>query len=220
MSTSSETTKCCAICAYPATSRCSGCGKVFYCSQEHQKTAWQKHKRLCKIYQRQAKGEEVAADSFCGLCGKTDGPLKKTACCKKTVCDDYGNYRPFSYGNDSCARNHDRYTRCCYHYNERHPGSDSVSCDQCSNSHDAEIEAWYMTNNFNFQDDIERATPPSFQPAQCSKCQRPMKLNCEAHSYGRDGHECQRCMAGLMGSTPASNIFAMDGIPVQMPGRR
>lgn len=55
--------------------------------------AWSKHKRLCKIYQRQARGEPVPSpDSYCGLCGKENGPLRRTECCNRTVCDDYENY--------------------------------------------------------------------------------------------------------------------------------
>jgi hypothetical protein len=54
--------------------------------------AWPKHKRLCKIYQRIAKRETISADTYCGLCGKADGPLQKTKCCKRTLCSDYGNY--------------------------------------------------------------------------------------------------------------------------------
>ncbi|QRV85776.1 MYND Zn-finger protein [Ceratobasidium sp. AG-Ba] len=208
---SSTKSKPCVICAYPAASRCSGCEKAFYCSKEHQKSAWSKHKRLCKIYQAAKKGEPVPpADSYCGLCGKSDIPLKKTDCCNRTVCDDYHNYQLFSYSKDSCARNHDRYTRCCYHYNEQH-GGDAYSCAQCSSSHEAETETWYMTNHFNFQEDIERANPPSFVPTKCSKCGREMKLNVEGYTHGPNGKECQRCMAGLMGRYSPENTYMMDG---------
>ncbi|KAA8563868.1 hypothetical protein EYC84_011883 [Monilinia fructicola] len=41
----------CVICAFPAPSKCAGCKQVWYCSSAHQKQAWPKHKRLCKIYQ-------------------------------------------------------------------------------------------------------------------------------------------------------------------------
>lgn len=67
-----------------------------------------------------------------------------------------------------------------------------------------------MTNNFNFQPDIERADPPAFAPTHCGTCGRVMKLNCEASSFGPGGRQCDRCSAALMRSVPASNIYKTD----------
>lgn len=51
--------------------------------------AWSKHKHLCKVYQNTAKGELMPDEStFCGTCGKSGGPLTKTECCGRTICDD------------------------------------------------------------------------------------------------------------------------------------
>lgn len=66
--------------------------QVLCCCLTRRAQAWAKHKRLCKIFQRQARGEAVPADSYCGLCGKADGPLTKTDCCDRTVCDDAASY--------------------------------------------------------------------------------------------------------------------------------
>ncbi|KZV78577.1 hypothetical protein EXIGLDRAFT_589808, partial [Exidia glandulosa HHB12029] len=147
----------CAICAYPATSRCSGCTRVFYCSQGAS-FGWENHKRLCKIYQRQRAGESIPADTYCGLCGKTGGRFMKTRCCNRTICNGYEDGWAMGYSHGSCARNHDRYTRCSWHADSEH-GGDMLSCEACDNhceaSHsyslDAEMAAWYMTNNFNFR---------------------------------------------------------------------
>ncbi|TRM63533.1 hypothetical protein BD626DRAFT_494599 [Schizophyllum amplum] len=206
--------RCCAICAYPAPSRCSGCGKAFYCSKEHQTMAWAKHKRLCKIFQRENCGEPVPpADAYCGLCGKESGPFRKTQCCNRTICDDYGNYTPFTFGNNSCSRNHDRYTRCCYHFNEGHPGKDPLACAKCSSQHDAEHIAWYMANNYNFQEDILRANPPSFEPKCCTSCGKQVKQNAEAVSFGGDGLQCGPCTHGMVGGPGGvmpENTYTMD----------
>ncbi|KAL1744541.1 hypothetical protein HDZ31DRAFT_38378 [Schizophyllum fasciatum] len=206
--------RCCAICAYPAPSRCSGCGQAFYCSQEHQTLAWAKHKRLCKIYQRQNRGETTPSpDSYCGLCGKENGPLRRTQCCNRTICDDYGNYTPFTFSNNSCSRNHDRYTRCCYHFNERHPGKDPLTCKKCNSDHDPEKQAWYMTNNYNFQDDILRANPPSFAPKRCTACGKPVKQNSEAVSFGPRGVQCGRCTESGIPRAPGGmplNTYRLD----------
>ncbi|TRM61355.1 hypothetical protein BD626DRAFT_406006 [Schizophyllum amplum] len=195
----------CAICAFPAPNRCSGCGQAFYCSQEHQTKAWPKHKRLCKIYQRQKRGEPVPSpDSYCGLCGKDNGPLRRTECCNRTICDDYGKYTPFSYSANSCSRNHDRYSRCCYHYKQKHPGDDPLKCVTCSEDHDPENVTWYLTNNFNFQEDILRARPPSFTPMHCTKCGKQVKQNADHISLGRSGAQCERCAENMAPVPPGS----------------
>lgn len=42
----------------------------------------------------------------------------------------------FTFAQNSCARNHDRYTRCCYHHNEGHAGTDAFACAECNDSHE------------------------------------------------------------------------------------
>eukprot|EP00095_Tigriopus_kingsejongensis_P012266 maker-scaffold394_size185225-snap-gene-0.22 protein:Tk12266 transcript:maker-scaffold394_size185225-snap-gene-0.22-mRNA-1 annotation:"hypothetical protein DAPPUDRAFT_2393" len=37
----------CQVCAVPAALRCSACFLVFYCQQEHQKSDWKAHKKIC-----------------------------------------------------------------------------------------------------------------------------------------------------------------------------
>lgn len=46
-----------------------------------------------------------------------------------------GMQKMFTFSHDSCSRNHDRYTRCCYHYNEGHRG-DALTCRKCNTDHD------------------------------------------------------------------------------------
>lgn len=70
--------------------------------------------------------------TYCGVCGGK-GMWRKTSCCNKTICDDYGSYQPFSYSNTSCARNHDRYTLCASHHNEGH-GRGWKKCKKCQDS--------------------------------------------------------------------------------------
>lgn len=43
--------KCCPICGKNEELRaCSGCGLIYYCSVEHQKSHWKVHKGNCKAY--------------------------------------------------------------------------------------------------------------------------------------------------------------------------
>ena len=37
----------CAYCQVQANQRCTGCHETFYCSREHQKLHWKKHKNHC-----------------------------------------------------------------------------------------------------------------------------------------------------------------------------
>ncbi|KAF9476776.1 hypothetical protein BDN70DRAFT_897055 [Pholiota conissans] len=184
----------CAICAHPAPLQCSACHRVAYCSPEHQQLAWKKHKKLCKILQKSQRGEPTPdPESYCGLCGKEDGPLRTTICCGKIICDDYDKYKMFSYSNESCSRNHDRYTSCCYHHNEGHDG-DWKTCEDCEDDHEEEMRAWYGTNNCNFLDDLH-PDPPSFTPKKCSQCNKMIKLNSEAYSrLPTGGILCQSCL--------------------------
>lgn len=40
----------CEVCKQPATQKCGGCRTVFYCSKDHQKQGWKKHKFSCKPF--------------------------------------------------------------------------------------------------------------------------------------------------------------------------
>lgn len=40
----------CAVCATNATTKCTGCRKVFYCSRDCQRNHWNTHKDLCRPY--------------------------------------------------------------------------------------------------------------------------------------------------------------------------
>ena len=40
----------CSWCNQEASLSCGGCGKVYYCSREHQKQHWVKHKNDCRCY--------------------------------------------------------------------------------------------------------------------------------------------------------------------------
>lgn len=41
----------CAVCCVPASSKCAACSLVVYCSKEHQKAHWKKHKNECVSYE-------------------------------------------------------------------------------------------------------------------------------------------------------------------------
>ncbi|KIY68808.1 hypothetical protein CYLTODRAFT_421261 [Cylindrobasidium torrendii FP15055 ss-10] len=183
----------CNFCAHPASLRCSGCSKVFYCDQECQKNAWSKHKHLCKLYQNAAKGEPMPDEStFCGTCGKSGGPLTKTTCCGRTICDDEHLYKPFSFSKVSCLRNHTRYTACGYHKSEGHKGH-WHTCYECRKANTPENRAWYRKNNYNFLVDIEDKEYV-FPQTRCAGCTKVMKMGPENHSKGANGVvACQPC---------------------------
>jgi hypothetical protein len=135
------------------------------------------------------KARAVAPDKpRCGLCGKTKN-LTRTDCCGNWICDDEHKYVMFSYARNSCHRNHHRYTLCGYHSNEGHEG-DWKDCSRCREEIDTEMYVWYGTNEYNFE---KLANPPSYEPTCCARCGRVIRLAFEGHSYGPEGHLCDRC---------------------------
>jgi MYND finger len=185
----------CAICAYPATKKCSGYRKVHYCSKEHQSKAWQKHKHLCKIYQMDNPPDP---STYCGLCSKT-GPLIRTECCDRPVCDDEHLYVPFTFGRVSCARNHSRYTVCHNHMVE-HPQEMChwQDCRKCRNEMGLEAYVGQGTSNCNFPEDYWEDVP-AFAPSRCTKCGMIVKINGGGYSTGRKGIDCTDCTTRLLG---------------------
>jgi hypothetical protein len=124
----------------------------------------------------------------CGLCGKTRN-LITTDCCGNLICNDEHKYVLFSYAQNSCCRNHDRYTLCAYHYHEKHPGH-WKTCKECRNSFGTEDYVWYATNEFNFE---KLENPPSFEPTHCAKCGKIIKLGTDGYSIIGRKHYCESC---------------------------
>lgn len=125
----------------------------------------------------------------CGLCGKTK-KLTKTECCGQWICDDTDKYVLFSYAQNSCYRNHDRYTLCAYHYNEGHEGK-WQECPKCRESFETEIYVWYGTNEYNFE---VLENPPAYEPTLCTKCKKVIRLAEETHSVKGKKYYCETCL--------------------------
>ncbi len=124
----------------------------------------------------------------CGLCGKKKN-LTKTECCDQWICDDEENYVPFSFAQNSCSRNHRRFTLCGFHFNENHEG-DWKTCSDCLKSIEAEMYGYYGTNEYNFEK-LEKAPP--FQPKFCARCHKKISLAHEGHSMKGDKYYCEDC---------------------------
>lgn len=126
----------------------------------------------------------------CGLCGAAEN-LIKTECCGNWICDDSHTYRLFSYAQNSCYRNHSRYTLCGFHHTEGHPGS-WKDCQKCREQIDeTEMYVYYGTNEFNFE---TLENPPRYDPTHCSQCGAVIRLGQESHCYSAaDGYRCDAC---------------------------
>lgn len=125
----------------------------------------------------------------CGLCGKT-ARLTRTDCCGQWICDDEDSYQLFSYAQNSCSRNHRRYTICGAHRAEDHDG-DWQSCAECRDNYDKlEMYVWFATNDFNF---VKLENPPAFEPTHCAKCKRVIHLGVEGFAINAGGYHCMRC---------------------------
>ncbi|MBF0208638.1 MAG: hypothetical protein HQK53_17345, partial [Oligoflexia bacterium] len=64
----------------------------------------------------------------CHICGDTKAPLVKIPCCNKWVCCDtkFVSIR----GGGRCEYQHEAYSACHFHYNEKHEGS-WKECKEC-----------------------------------------------------------------------------------------
>lgn len=136
----------------------------------------QKIKRLQKEHHR------------CGLCGKT-GNITKTECCDQWICDDADQYVLFSYDRNSCYRNHDRFTLCSYHYQERHKGN-WKDCQKCKKDFKTEIYVWYGTNEYNFE---KLTNPPEYKPTRCAKCKEIINLGKDGYCQTGKDYICLKC---------------------------
>lgn len=144
-----------------------------------------------KRQKSQAKPETIEPQSTkprCGLCGKTR-KLTKTECCGQWICDDEDKYVLFSYANNSCSRNHRRYTLCSFHYNEEHSGR-WQDCKQCRKSIEPEMYVWFGTNEYNFE---KLTNPPAYKPTKCAKCKKVISLSEDGYLIKNGKYICEGC---------------------------
>lgn len=134
------------------------------------------------------KSDPKQAKPRCGLCGKT-AKLMRTSCCDNWICDDQEDYVLFSFARNSCARNHDRYTLCAFHWHNEHPGH-WQDCRLCREELGTEMYVWYGTNEYNFE---KLKNPPHFEPTRCDQCGVVIKLGTDGYSTGPAGTLCERC---------------------------
>jgi len=126
----------------------------------------------------------------CGLCGKRDR-LARTPCCGKWICDDEDEYVLFSYSQNSCSRNHRRYTVCGAHWAEGHADADWRDCEECRNGFaETEMYVWSATNEFNF---VKLEDPPAFEPTRCADCGAIIVLSEGGYTHRQGGYSCAKC---------------------------
>ncbi len=100
----------------------------------------------------------------------------------------------FSYSQNSCHRNHWRYTLCGYHFNEQHEGN-WQDCLKCLHGFETEMYVYYGTNEFNFE---VLKNPPEYEPTKCSDCGVIIVLGDGGYMTSGDGYFCSRCTTKRM----------------------
>jgi len=134
------------------------------------------------------KNDKTISEKKCFICGKRT-KLTKTECCNQWICNDEDKYVLFSYAQNSCHRNHRRYTLCGFHYNEGHAG-DWKTCKKCKDEIEPEMYAYYGTNEYNYEK-LEK--PPKYKPTHCSKCRKVINLSEGGFAINKDGYVCMNC---------------------------
>ncbi|GAB4823360.1 hypothetical protein N2152v2_010406 [Parachlorella kessleri] len=145
--------------------------------------------------QQHKKKKHRGRSQRCGLCNNRRGPFTRTECCNKLICDDYDDYEWFSYGRNSCKRNHDTYTHCASHYHEKHAGH-WKDCQKCKEDIDPfkyyhfGINRPDQLSRSNFADDVLEGPEPA-KPL-CSICNREVDTIMEAHCLAYCSVDCQK----------------------------
>jgi hypothetical protein len=209
----------CTVVDSDSLSGCAQCKCVFYCSPEHQREDWERHKKECKHlarvqlhpihYRTDEELEKFPIGCFpledvdletssCSLCGATSKEvnLGYTRCCNAVVCDNEHENQMMSYSRDHCIRNHARYTLCGTHSSEGHTG-DWRQCQQCDEmfiSQTGVARSWYSTNGFNVTPGIETSFPKGSN----------LTIQC-CHKSKEDGKQCKlRILPGHDGEAMTS----------------
>jgi hypothetical protein len=147
-------------------------------------------RRILRGERRTSRGEGPSAGPCCGLCGATDN-LTKTECCGQWICDDEDQYVLFSYADNSCHRNHRRFTLCGNHFEEGHEGK-WQDCAECRKDCPTEMYVYYGTNEYNFE---KLTNPPKYEPTLCSQCGKVIHLGEGGYSRKGDQYFCMDCVA-------------------------
>jgi hypothetical protein len=161
------------------------------CAKSKSKTKTAKKKPAAKAKTRSTSRKKSIAKGVprCGLCGATKN-LTKTECCGQWICDDEENYVLFSYADNSCSRNHRRYTLCASHFAEGH-ADHWKDCKECRKGIELEMYGYYGTNEYNFE---VLKNPPKYKPTKCSRCGAVIRLGDGGYSTSaKDGYLCFGC---------------------------
>lgn len=131
----------------------------------------------------------------CGLCGQYTKPLTRTECCDNWICDDSADYIVFSFARNSCHRNHQKYTICSAHYNEKHDGM-WQNCPKCREMDATEMYVYYATNEYNF---VKLQNPPEFEPTYCQSCDALIILGEGGFTQTTGECFCEKCSQVKLG---------------------
>lgn len=95
----------------------------------------------------------------------------------------------FSFAENSCFRNHERYTLCGIHHTESHEGR-WQDCLKCRKELKTEMYVYFGTNEFNFE---VLENPPKYKPTHCISCGEVIVLSDGGYSSTYKGYQCWRC---------------------------
>ena len=150
--------------------------------------------------------EESGDKPRCGLCGKSDR-LTRTPCCGNWICDDEHEYVPFSYGRNSCFRNHSVHTVCGFHFSQKHEGR-WQDCSQCRENGPLELFVYDATNEYNFE---KLENPPAFEPTCCSRCGVRLRLTHDAYVMCSGAFTCAACSEEVNPGQREAAVRALQG---------
>jgi len=133
------------------------------------------------------------AKKACILCNN-ESKLVKTECCNVWLCtgreDNACNVNAGPNSNN-CNANHNQFTLCSIHHNQKHKEQDWRKCEKCKEAFQVQIYTWLGTNQYNH---VKLEDSAKIEPTHCKCCKKVINLDADGFIQKSDGSiHCKKC---------------------------
>ncbi len=133
------------------------------------------------------------AKKACILCNN-ESKLTKTECCNVWLCngrEDNASNANAGPNSNNCNANHNQFTLCAIHHNQKHKDQDWRKCEKCKESFQVQIHTWLGTNQYNH---VKLEDSAKMEPTTCKCCKKVINLDADGFVQKSDGSiHCKKC---------------------------